>query len=474
MRRTKWLLAAGSVVFLLIFTAVQLLQEDETEQQSRTTPRINTSGQLRVLQNKRSNPLNAININNVQNGEDITARLNHDPEIKVIYHNNQDTSHYYDHQAAVDFISEPSEEEISRIASDIEGSMVRHFNSTYVFRSDSRDTAQLLDYFNTRENIEFAEPHYILLQNGLNIPNDLIYRERYQWNLPVIETEQGWNISRGNKRIKIAIVDTGVDLDHPDLKNRLSEGYNVLANNNNPDDDNGHGTHVAGIIASETNNREGTAGVTWFNKVMPIKALGAEGYGTTLDIAKGIFWAVDHGADVINLSLGNYQRSGVMEEAVEYAYNHNVVIVAAAGNDNSEQPSFPAAYPQVLSVSAVDYNGNRAEFSNYGDFVDIAAPGVYIPSTYVHNQYAALSGTSMAAPHVTGLAGLILSANPELSNLEVMQIIKTSAIDLGYKGKDENFGNGLIDVNNALQSAQNRQTRPEKPLEKLRNIFNLR
>ncbi|PLR77416.1 peptidase S8 [Bacillus sp. V3-13] len=472
MGRTKSLFAAGSFVFLLIVTSALLLQEDDPRQERQTTPRINASGQLRVLQNKRGNPLNAININNIQIGEDITTRLNNDPEIKTIYHNNQDTSHYYDHEAAVDFISEPSAEELDQIASDIEGSMVKHFNSTYVFRSENRDTAELLEYFKKRENIEFAEPHFILLQNELNIPNDLIYRERYQWNLPVIGTEQGWDISRGNKRIKIAIVDTGVDLDHPDLRNRLSEGYNVLENNDNPDDDNGHGTHVAGIIASETNNREGTAGVTWYNKVMPVKALGAEGYGTTFDIARGIFWAVDHGADVINLSLGNYQRSEVLEEAVKYAYNHNVVMVAAAGNDNSNQPSFPAAYPQVLSVSAVNYDGNRADFSNYGDYIDIAAPGVYIPSTYVHNQYVALSGTSMAAPHVAGLAGLILSANPELSNREVMNIIKTSAIDLGLKGKDDNFGNGLIDVNNALQSADNNQTRNEKLTEKLRRIFN--
>ncbi len=135
-------------------------------------------------------------------------------------------------------------------------------------------------------------------------------------------------------------MDTGVDLNHPDLKNRLIEGYNVLENNHYPDDDNGHGTHVAGIIASETNNEQGVAGITWFNKIMPIKAMEAKGYGTTFDIAKGIIWATDHGADVINLSLGNYQPSALMKQAVDYAYKKNVVMIVAAGNDNSKQPSY--------------------------------------------------------------------------------------------------------------------------------------
>jgi type VII secretion-associated serine protease mycosin len=292
------------------------------------------------------------------------------------------------------------------------------------------------------------------MQNDISMPNDQLYQERYQWNLPAIGTEQGWEISRGTEDIKIAIVDTGVDLDHPDLENRLVDGYNVIEDSDNPDDDNGHGTHVAGIIASETNNREGTAGVTWYNQIMPVKAMGAKGYGTTFDIAKGIVWAVDHGADVINLSLGNYQESNVLKQAIRYAFKKDVVMIAAAGNDSSNQPSFPSAYPEVLSVSAIDYDGKRASFSNYGDYVDIAAPGVYIPSTYYQKQYAALSGTSMAAPHVSGLAGLIKSANPDLSNKEVMSIIQKSAIDLGRKGKDIEFGNGLIDVNQALEDAQ--------------------
>ena len=116
------------------------------------------------------------------------------------------------------------------------------------------------------------------------------------------------------------------------------------------------------LLGLETNNLEGVAGLTWYNKIMPIKAVGAEGYGTSFDIAKGIIWAVDHGADVINMSLGNYQSSSLLKEAIDYAYNRDVVLIAAAGNENTSRPSFPASYPQVLSVAAIDYTGNRASF----------------------------------------------------------------------------------------------------------------
>ncbi|MGG6449479.1 S8 family peptidase [Pseudobacillus badius] len=293
------------------------------------------------------------------------------------------------------------------------------------------------------------------MQNKIGLPNNLLYREQYQWNLPIIQAEAGWDITTGDEHIIIAVIDTGVDLDHPDLSGRLTNGYNVLENNDFPDEDSGHGIHVSGIIASETNNQEGIAGITWYNKIMPIKAMGAEGYGTTFDIAKGIIWAVDHGANVINRSLGNYQPSSLLKEAIDYAYNKNVVMISAAGNENTIQPSYPAAYPEVLSVSAVDNTGRRASFSNYGDYIDVSAPGVQITSTYFNQQYAALSGTSMASPHVAGLAGLLLSANPNLTNQEVIDIIKNSAYDLGIPGNDSDFGNGLIDVKNALEAAQN-------------------
>jgi thermitase len=442
-------LLAVSIVILLSIGSIFLLhkEKDNTSQLDREN-RFHASSKIQYVENDR----NVLQINSIAMGETIKNHLRNDPSVFLIKHNEKNESHYNKREVTVKFTHHPGDLEIARIINDINGHVVKYLDSTIVFRSNELSASELIQYFNSRPDVIYAEPNYIYLQNQIDFPNDQLYREQYQWNLPVIQTEAGWDVTRGDEKIIIAVVDTGVDLNHPDLRNRLTKGYNVLEDNDYPDDDNGHGTHVAGIIASETNNREGVAGMTWYNKIMPIKAMGAEGYGTTFDIARGIIWAVDNGADVINLSLGNYQPSSFMEEAVKYAYKRNAVIISAAGNDNSSQPSFPAAYPEVLGVSAVSYTGLRAPFSNYGDYIDVSAPGVQIPSTYFNQQYAALSGTSMASPHVAGLAGLILSANPELTNQEVMDIIKNTAYDLGAPGKDIDFGSGLIDVKKALQA----------------------
>lgn len=439
----------------------------------RRTNTIHSSDEIApFILNGKSDEQPIMKINNVGRSAIIKQHLDQREEVTHFHHNKQDTSHYLDHEVAVNFKSMPSDKELEQMAKDINGRMIKRDGLLFLFRSRDIETPKVLEYFQAKSNVDFAEPQYLLMQNGfeganaLNLPNDQLYQEEYQWNLPAIGTEKGWSISKGDEDIKIAVIDTGVDLDHPDLSTRLVEGYNILGENTNPDDDNGHGTHVAGIIASETNNREGIAGLTWYNKIMPIKAMSAEGYGTTFDIAKGIIWAVDNGADVINLSLGNYKESSVLKRAIRYAYNNNVVMIAAAGNDGSSQPSYPAAYPEVLSVSAVNNDGTLAEFSNYGNYINISAPGVYIPSTYFNEQYASLSGTSMAAPHVAALAALIKSANPELTNSEVVTIIQKTARDLGKKGKDIQFGSGLIDVNKALITAADAHSTREKVNEK--------
>ncbi|MNI44762.1 Minor extracellular protease Epr precursor [compost metagenome] len=285
------------------------------------------------------------------------------------------------------------------------------------------------------------------------IPNDLLF-SRYQWNLPVIETMEGWQVNRGAQDVIVAVVDTGVDLNHPDLVGQLLPGYNAVSENDQPNDDVGHGTHVTGVIAAAVNNNLGVAGMTWFNKVLPVKVLDQTGAGSTYAVAQGIIWAADHGAKVINMSLGNYADSEFLHDAVKYAYDKDIVLVAASGNDNTERPGFPAAYPEVLAVAATDANNEKASFSNYGDYIDVAAPGVSIASTYPDSQYAALSGTSMASPHVTALAALIRSTNPLLTNEQVYDLIRKSATDLGDKGKDNYFGYGLIDVVKAVKAAE--------------------
>jgi subtilisin family serine protease len=228
---------------------------------------------------------------------------------------------------------------------------------------------------------------------------------------------------------------------------------NVVDPSSPPEDDVGHGTHVAGIIAAEVNNSEGVAGMTWFTKIMPVKVLDSSGAGSTYSVAEGILWATDHGAKIINMSLGNYAEAEFLHDALKYAYDRGVVLVAASGNDNTDRPGYPAAYDEVIAVSATDPDESKAEYSNYGDYIDVAAPGTSIPSTYPGSRYAALSGTSMASPHVAALASLVRAANSGLTNNEVMELLRRTAKDLGRSGKDNDFGYGQIDVVSALKSA---------------------
>ncbi|WP_028549243.1 S8 family peptidase [Paenibacillus sp. UNC451MF] len=392
------------------------------------------------------------------------VKVNHPEE-------NEGTSHYHVNQVVVRFKNEPSSTDLAKIEADIGTTHYRKVGYTYVFESRQMEAKQLMDYFK-KWNVAYAEPHFLYLTNSAAVdavnensaqsnqnnqsdikPNDSLY-QRYQWNLPLIDTESGWAISKGSEDIKVAIVDTGVDLNHPDLKDQLIAGYNVVNNDAPPADDVGHGTHVAGVVGAIVNNNLGVAGMSWYNRIMPVKVLDQSGAGSTYSVAQGIIWATDHGAKVINMSLGNYADANFLHDAIRYAYDHDVVLIAASGNDNTATPGFPAAYPEVFAVAATDANKNKASFSNYGDYIDVAAPGVSIASTYPHNQYAALSGTSMASPHVTALAALIRSVNPELKNTEVMQIMRDTAQDIGPKGKDSYFGSGLIDVVAALKKAQ--------------------
>ncbi|MBW7473687.1 S8 family peptidase [Paenibacillus oenotherae] len=376
---------------------------------------------------------------------DITVRNGED---------NGNASHYHVNEVVVKFNRQPSDSELEQIRHDISALSIRKLGSTYIFRSKEMEARPLINYFNKTWQPQYVEPHYLYLTNDASIvPNDALY-SKYQWNLPVIETEKGWNLTKGSEKVIIAVLDTGVQADHPDLSGKLMTGTNIVDDSMAPDDDVGHGTHVAGIIAASVNNGEGVAGLSWYNKVLPVKVLDSSGAGSTYSVAEGIIWATDHGAKVINMSLGNYAQAEFLHDAIKYAYDHDVVLVAASGNDNTERPGFPAAYPEVFAVASTDADGSKSSFSNYGDYIDVAAPGASIASTYPGSQYAALSGTSMASPHVAALAGLIRSINPDLSNEEVMKIMRTSAQDLGDKGKDNYFGYGQIDVVRALEKAR--------------------
>jgi thermitase len=446
-KRTLFAITTGIVVLFAMITAIMTTYRPTVNHQETNQLRPKPAPYETTI--PRTHPT-VVTLDSLAMGKTIKNQLNRHAKIIKIDHNGRDQSHYFNHEITVRFRKLPAAQEVKRIERAIDGKLINQFGRFFIFRSNSKTYHELHDYFESIPTVSYSEPNYIYLQN--EIPNDLLY-SRYQWNLPAIDTEAGWTLSRGKKGVAIAVIDSGIDLDHPDLVHRLQKGYNVLADNAIPEDDNGHGTHVAGIIASQPNNREGVAGITWFNPIMPIKALNSEGYGTSFDVAKAIHWAVDHGAKVINLSLGNYQPSTMLEEAIRYAYDRDVVLIAASGNDSTAQPSFPAAYPEVISVGAVDPDLSFAHYSNYGTYLDVVAPGTNIASTFSQHRYAALSGTSMAAPHVTALAGLIRSLNPHLTNDDVKQIIIKTATDLGENGKDPYYGYGLINVYRALELA---------------------
>jgi len=322
--------------------------------------------------------------------------------------------------------------------------------------------------------VAYAEPDYIY--RALATPDDSYYAT-YQWNMPQISAESGWDITTGSSSITIAIVDTGVDTGHPDLSAKIVAGYDFVNDDSNPADDEGHGTHVAGIAAASSNNGEGVAGVSWGARIMPVKVLDATGSGPLSDVASGIIWAADHGAQVINLSLGGSSGSSTLEDAIDYAYNKGVLVIAAAGNsyDSGNPTIYPAAYDHVLAVGATGDKDERADYSSTGHFVDVVAPGGnpadnddtnpdhWITSTYWRSSgysYAQIAGTSQAAPHVAGLAALMLSVNSSLTNDKVEQIIETTAVDLGTAGRDDIYGYGRIDVAAALAAAQTATTTP--------------
>lgn len=280
--------------------------------------------------------------------------------------------------------------------------------------------------------------------------NDPLYPQ--QWGITQIGAEQVWSITRG-AGITVAVIDSGSG-PHPDLDMNLVTGVNLFGGLNEqgaPDvDTQGHGTHVAGIIAATANNSIGVVGVAPDARVLPIRVLGADGRGRSTDVVTGVRMAADMGARVINLSLGGDQESPALNDAITYATNMGSLVVAAAGNDGpTAPPKWPAAFDLTIAVSFVDQQNVPSARSQSGAYIDIAAPGVSILSTAMGN-YGFSTGSSMAAAYVSGAAALLFAAQPSLTVSQVRDILLQSATDIGAPGRDDLTGSGLLNVSNAF------------------------
>jgi len=309
--------------------------------------------------------------------------------------------------------------------------------------------------------VMYVEPDYPV-QALDTIPNDPEFINQYA--LTSIRAPQGWDLSTGSSSVTIAILDSGVDFNHIDLVGKLDAGYDFVNGDADPSDDYGHGTFVAGIAAAWANNGAGISGVSWGARIMPVKVLNSSGSGSYSGVASGIVWAVDHGARVINMSLGGtgnpdaITNPSALKLAVQYAYGHNVLMTAAAGNTASPFILYPARYPEVMAVGASNMSDQPAGFTNHGPEMEIAAPGENIYSLWL-SSYSTQNGTSASTPHVSGLAAILLGY---VSGADAVRgIIKTTALDIGLAGWDQFSGDGLIQMDSAIAMIISPTSTPE-------------
>lgn len=312
-----------------------------------------------------------------------------------------------------------------------------------------RQTAlKLLQVLKNRSEVEYAEPD--ATAHAFASTNDPYFTNGSQWYLSKIQAPSAWDLNTGAPSVVVAVLDTGVRASHPDLAGKVLAGRDFADSDSDPTDENGHGTAVAGLIGAASGNGTGMASVAWKTSILPVRVLGKDGSGSHSDIVDGIVWATDQGADVINLSLGGTGSSVTLQNAVNYAWSKGVVIVAAAGNNGDSVPCYPGACTNVVAVSATDSSDIRTSWSNYGSYIDIAAPGSNILTLSGTSSYGAMDGTSFSSPLTAGVVALMRAANPALSNANIVNALLTNADDLGASGKDNDFGYGRINARRAV------------------------
>jgi thermitase len=309
---------------------------------------------------------------------------------------------------------------------------------------------RVIDALSRNPNFEFAEPDHIA--NIILTPNDPYYAA-YQWHLPKVGAPAAWDTTTGSASVTVAVVDSGVQATHPDLAGRVLAGYDFANGDSDPSDDNGHGTAVAGVAAGKGNDGIGIAGAAWNVAILPVKTMNASGSGSYSAIANGITYSADRGAKIINLSLGGISSSSTLANAVSYAWNKGSLLVAASGNNGTSTSVYPAAYANVVAVSATTSTDTLASFSSYGSFVDLSAPGQDITTSWINGGFVTISGTSFSSPLTAGVAALALSRNPALSNAQLSSLLTANTDDLGAAGYDTFFGTGRLNAAKVVAAA---------------------
>ncbi|MBW4509213.1 MAG: S8 family serine peptidase [Scytonematopsis contorta HA4267-MV1] len=352
-------------------------------------------------------------------------------------------------------------------------------DNVYIIKGD-KQLLQKLRWSKFAKDTEIIEPNYIYkipkpgesarlaeflkpneeqqAQPKLIGPNDPLYSK--QWNMRQINVEGAWSQTKGSG-ITVAVIDTGISKVRDLVETKFVKGYDFVNDKEDASDDNGHGTHVAGTVAQSTNNGYGVVGVAYEANLMPLKVLNEYGGGTIADIAEAIKFAADNGADVINMSLGGGGESHLMKDAIDYAYQKGVVIIAAAGNENESSASYPARYPHVMGVSAYGPDAEKAPYSNFGAGVDISAPGgsdagkILQETIDIDNRgeetFLGFQGTSMASPHVAGVAALIKASGVKEPD-EILKVLKNSAIVINDDGLNY-YGAGQLNAEAAVKLA---------------------
>jgi subtilisin family serine protease len=333
-----------------------------------------------------------------------------------------------------------------------------------VLGTRGRDVDAVLAELRADPAVEWAEPDYVveLADEGevtAVAVNDPLTAQQYSLNR--MRVRDAWSITKGTTDDVVAVLDTGVQANHPELSGRVLTGYDFVNGDTNAADDNGHGTWVAGIVAANTNNGAGIAGISWNARILPVKIMNRNGTGSTSALNSGITWVANWAAArpdkrvVINMSVGGFPYSQFVNDAVNYAVSKGVVLVGAAGNNRREEDFYPASYANVISVSATQADDEFTNWSSFGPKVDVSAPGASVLTTnctvspcvyHSSGGYITISGTSFATPNVAGVVSLIRAKNPSWSASQVVNRLYATVDDIGYPGKDKWYGRGRVNA----------------------------